>query len=119
MTTLFRTIGFMLRLAYRIDRRRLARASVLLAIGYLSVPLVALSVRGMAESALEHRSTAAAVLALAVAALLVFELMMNHFAHLQYFEIGEQAEVALNNELTAAMSDPGGIEHLDSAEVAD
>jgi ATP-binding cassette subfamily B protein len=119
MTALPRVLRALLVLALRVDRRRLLVAAALMAVGYLATPGIALALRGLVNAALERRVTFAVGLALAIAALLVFELMMNHFAHLYYFEVGERCEVALNDELIEAVNGPPGVEHLGGVEFAD
>ena len=119
MNLLLLAVRHLLRLALRCDRRRLLRACAMMTLGYLATPLIALSLKGLTTAAVAHHSGPAALLGLAAAALLVLELMMNHFAHLSYFELGDLSEVELQNELlTIAHGDPH-LERLESAAFAD
>src|SRR3954453_13739373 len=99
MTSLLAVVGFMIRLAGRADRRRLTVAIGLMLIGYLAIPAVALSLRAFVNAAIAHETSRLAWLALLIAVLLIFDLMMGHFAHLYYFECGELAEAALQAEV--------------------
>lgn len=119
MRNLFRAIFFLLRLAARLDRTRLVKAAVLMAIGYSATPLIALAVRQFVNASLHWDMSLALWLALAVAILLVFELMMEHFAHLSYFELGELQELALNDEIIKLANGSRGLEHFDNPEFAD
>ena len=119
MSTLFQAVRQLLLLAYRCDRRRLARASAMLAVGFLSTPLIALCLKSLTTAALRHDVGTAVRLALATALLLVLELMMNHFAHLSYFELGDLGEVELQNELITLAHGDSGLERLDTPAYAD
>jgi ATP-binding cassette subfamily B protein len=113
------TITQLLRLAVRLDRGRLVRACLLLVLGYGSTPFAALGLRWFVDAALARHAGAAVAAALVVGALLACELMAAHFAHLYYFEVGELAEVALNDELLARVHGEPGLEQLDDPEFAD
>ncbi|SCF39709.1 ATP-binding cassette, subfamily B [Micromonospora matsumotoense] len=118
MTTIL-AARHLLRLAFRCDPGRLARAAAMLAAGFLSTPLIALCLKSLTTAAVNHDSGTAARLALTTAALLVFELMMNHFAHLSYFELGDLSEVELQNELITLAHGVGNLERLDTPAYAD
>ncbi len=119
MRTLLRAIAFLLRLAARTDRSRLTKAAVLMVVGYSATPLIALGVRNFVDASIRLEATLALWLALGIALLLVFELMMEHFAHLSYFELGELEELALNEEIIELSNGSKGLEHFDSPEFAD
>ena len=51
--------------------------------------------------------------------LLVAQLMLSHFAHLDYFEVAELQQNQLRGELMALVNGPPGIDHLDRADFAD
>lgn len=108
-----------MRLAARLDRRRLVVAGVLMAVGYLATPFIALGLRELFLAAVAGDVTRATSMAFAVAVLLVFELMMAHFAHLYYFEVGELAETALNEELLRHVNGERSMAELDDPEFAD
>ncbi|MFJ1590701.1 ABC transporter ATP-binding protein [Kitasatospora albolonga] len=119
MTTLFTAVRTLLRLAHRLDPRRLYISAALLLVGLLATPAVALLLRAFTDNALDGAVGTAAWLAAGIAAAVVLELSMGHFAHLFYFELGEQQETELHREVMAVSNGTHSLEHLDSAEFAD
>ncbi|HEY9329383.1 MAG TPA: ATP-binding cassette domain-containing protein [Streptomyces sp.] len=119
MKTLFLAVHQLLRIAVRCDARRLTRAVALMVVGFLSTPLIALCLKSLTTSAVAHDASVATWLALCTALLLVLELMMNHFAHLSYFELGELEELSLQNEVIALAHGSSGLEQFDSPGYAD
>ncbi|GHB04729.1 ABC transporter ATP-binding protein [Streptomyces termitum] len=119
MTTLLTAVRTLLRLAHRLDPRRLYVSAALLLVGLLATPAVALLLRAFTDSALDGAAGTAAWLAAGIAAALVLELSMGHFAHLFYFELGEQQETALRQDVLDVSNGTHGLEHLDSPEFAD
>ncbi|MFH8623350.1 ATP-binding cassette domain-containing protein [Streptomyces vietnamensis] len=113
------TAALLLGMALRGSRGRLFGAMALLLAGYLATPAVALVLRGFTDAALGHDPGTAARLALAAIALLLAELMLGHFAHLLYFELGELEEAALQAELLKLSNGTQGLETFDSPEFAD
>jgi ATP-binding cassette subfamily B protein len=116
---LFRAALFMMSLGARIDRARLARAVALMMTGYLAAPLVSLALGSFTEDALAHHRAEALMLALLIAALMVAQLMLSHFAHLDYYELAEMQESALRGELMELVHGPATVDHLDDAAFAD
>ncbi|WP_182886437.1 ATP-binding cassette domain-containing protein [Microbispora sp. H10885] len=110
---------FVLRLAAAVDRGRLLRAVGLMTVGYLATPVIALGLREFTEAALARRLDVATWVIGGVAVLLVLELMLGHFAHLSYFEVGELAETTLNEELVRHVNGSPGLERLDDPAFAD
>ncbi|MEV7339970.1 ABC transporter ATP-binding protein [Streptomyces sp. NPDC093544] len=119
MRALSRTTALLLGMALRGSRGRLFGAMALLLVGYLATPAIALALRGFTDAALDHRSDTAARLALLAIGLLLVELMLGHFAHLLYFELGELEESALQEELLTLSNGTQGLENFDSPEFAD
>ena len=105
--------------AWRADPRKLVMAGVLLTLGYLATPVLAVGIARFTDAMVDGRGGLAAAIGATTAALLVLELMMGHFAHLSYFEVGEQAEVHVNTQLIAYANGSPGVEHFDSSEFAD
>ncbi|GHJ47882.1 ABC transporter permease [Catellatospora sp. TT07R-123] len=118
-TSLRTAVRFVLGLAWRADRRKLLIGAALLLTGYLSTPFVGFLLRDFTDAALRGQTAAATAMAVGVAALLVFELMMGHFAHLYYFEVGEQAGTELDRRLVGLAGGGSGIAHLDDPKFAD
>ncbi|RKE17801.1 ABC transporter ATP-binding protein [Streptomyces sp. TLI_171] len=119
MTDLLPALRHLLTLAWQCDPRRLLRAAAMMAAGCLATPLIALCLKGLTVQALAGHAGAAVLLGLAAAVLLVLELMMGHFAHLAYFELGDLGEVELQNRLVALAHGRPGLEELDTPRFAD
>lgn len=119
MNALFRAVRGQFALAWRTDPRRLAGASVLLLIGYLATPAVAVLLKALTNAVLHAHYAEVAWLCLGCAAALILELMMGHFAHLLYFEVGELAESSLQDDLIRYANGARGLENLDSPRFAD
>lgn len=99
MRTMLRAARFFLVLGYRTDRRRLLTAAILMTIGYLAGPLVGVALGALTNAALDQQTGLAISLGVCVAVLLIFELMMGHFAHLYYFELADLQQLELTDEV--------------------
>jgi ATP-binding cassette subfamily B protein len=113
-----RAARFLISLGLKVDRSRLIRAAILMLAGYLAAPLATLALSRFADDALAHQAGATLWLAAVIAVLLVLQVMTGHFAHLDYFELGELQEERLRAELIDLVNLPPGIEHLDSPSFA-
>jgi ATP-binding cassette subfamily B protein len=116
---IFRTGRYLFSLGLQVDRGRLSRAVVLMFAGYIAAPLAALALRSLTDSLLAQQAGPALTFALLAALLLVAQLMLSHFAHLDYFEVAELQQNRLRGELMALVNGPPGIDHLDRADFAD
>ncbi len=114
-----RAARYLFSLGLAVDRGRLLRAVVLMFAGYIAAPLAALALRSLTDSLLGRQAGAALVYALLAALLLVAQLMLSHFAHLDYFEVAELQQNRLRGELMSLVNGPPGIGHLDRADFAD
>ncbi|MGD0343818.1 MAG: ABC transporter ATP-binding protein [Acidimicrobiales bacterium] len=110
---------FLIALGWRLDRKRLIRAVVLMFSGYVAAPFSALALADFVDDVLGHHPGPALVLAVLAAVLFVAQLMCGHFAHLDYFELAELQESGMRVELIDLVNNPPGIEHLDDPRVAD
>jgi ATP-binding cassette, subfamily B, bacterial len=110
---------YLFSLGLRVDRGRLLRAVVLMFAGYIAAPFAALALRSLTDSLLGRQAGPALTFALLAAVLLVAQLMLSHFAHLDYFEVAELQQNQLRGELMALVNGPPGIDHLDRADFAD
>jgi ATP-binding cassette, subfamily B, bacterial len=117
--TSLRAARFLVALGLRIDRGRLIRAVALMLAGYAAAPFAALAFGRFADAALAHRFGVMPPLAVLIAVLMLAQLMLSHFAHLDYFELAEMQESALRIELIDLVQGPPGIAHLDDARFAD
>ena len=116
---IFRAAYYLFALGMRLDVVRLLRAVILMFTGYVAAPLAALALRDLADSVLAHQADAALTFALLAATALVAQLMLSHFAHLDYFEVAELQQARLRGELMDLVNGPPGIDHLDQADFAD
>jgi ATP-binding cassette subfamily B protein len=114
-----RAARYLFSLGLQLDRGRLSRAVVLMFAGYIAAPLAALALRSLTDSLLARQAGTALTFALLAALLLVAQLMLSHFAHLDYFEVAELQQNRLRGELMALVNGPPGIDHLDRADFAD
>lgn len=112
------SLRFLLGLSWRTDPRRLLRGGILLLVGFLSMPLTALLMRQLVDTYIRH-ATELDYLAVALATALVGSLMLGHFGHLSYFELGELNEERMNRELLKVINGSRGIEEIDQPEVSD
>jgi ATP-binding cassette subfamily B protein len=116
---ILRAARYLFSLGLRLDRGRLLRAVVLMFAGYIAAPLAALALRSLTDSLLGRQPSSALTYALLAAVLLVAQLMLSHFAHLDYFEVAELQQNRLRGELMSLVNGPPGIDHLDRADFAD
>jgi ATP-binding cassette subfamily B protein len=114
-----RTARYLFSLGLVVDRGRLLRAVVLMFAGYIAAPLAALALRSLTDSLLGRQPGPATLYAMLAAILLVAQLMLSHFAHLDYFEVAELQQNRLRGELMSLVNGPPGIDHLDRADFAD
>jgi ATP-binding cassette subfamily B protein len=110
---------FLFGLGLRSGRRKLIRAVVLMFTGYVAGPIAALVVGLLTNALIGREASPALTLSLVAAALLVAQLMLSHFAHMDYFDVAEVAESRLRGELIDLVNGPPRIEHLDSPAFAD
>ncbi|HEX6527858.1 MAG TPA: ABC transporter ATP-binding protein [Streptosporangiaceae bacterium] len=119
MTRFIAGIAFLLRLGLRLDRRRLAISAALVISGYAATPLIGLALKALTDAALTDHISAAVDMGILLAILFVFELMLAHFAHLYYFELGELQEAELTTELMDIANGAQRLEYLNSAHFQD
>jgi ATP-binding cassette subfamily B protein len=109
---------YLLSLGLKVDRSRLVRATIIMLAGYLAAPLAALALKNFTDSVLAHKTGPGLVFALLAATALTAQLMLSHFAHLDYFEVAELQQTRLRGELMDLVNGPPGIDHLDRADFA-
>ncbi len=110
---------FLFGLGLKVGRAKLIRAVALMFAGYVAGPIAALLVGQLTNALIGREASLALTLCLVVAALLVAQLMLSHFAHMDYFDVAEVAESRLRGELIDLVNGPPRIEHLDSPVFAD
>jgi ATP-binding cassette subfamily B protein len=112
-------LRFLLRLSWRTSRRRLAIGGVLLLLGYLASPLVSVMLRQIVDAVIAGHRSAAIAWSAAAAVALIAGLMLGHFAHLFYFELGEQNEEVLTREVLRIVNGSGGLARCEEPGFAD
>jgi ATP-binding cassette subfamily B protein len=110
---------FLFGLGLQVGRGKLIRAVVLMFTGYVAGPMAALVIGQLTNALIGREASLALTLSLVVAVLLVAQLMLSHFAHMDYFGVAEVAEARLRGELIDLVNGPPRIEHLDSPAFAD
>jgi ATP-binding cassette subfamily B protein len=111
---------YLLGLAWRTDRGRLVKSGLLLLGSYGATPLIGILLRDFTDAVLSGGSDLRlTTLAVGIAAVLICELMLGHFAHLHYFELGEKAVGVVEADLLAVANGTPTITHLDTPTFAD
>lgn len=109
----------LLQLALRTGRARFVRATILVLCGSLAAPLAVYELGRLIDRAVGGGVQDGWISAGLIAALLVAQTMMGHFAHLDYFELAELEEGQLRSELTDLVNGPARVGHLDDPAFAD
>ncbi|HUN36803.1 MAG TPA: ABC transporter ATP-binding protein [Trebonia sp.] len=113
------SVRFLLGLSWRTDPRRLAVGGFLLLLGFLATPAMALTLRELVNAWVHKSGGQLDVLVAALTVALVAGLMLGHFGHLFYFELGELNEEQLNRELLRLLSGSRGLEEIERPDVAE
>ena len=119
MRQAFRTAGWLLLISWRQSRAKTAAAMLLILGKGLSVPLIALSLRWLTDSALAGDMTSTCLAGFAVSGFSMAALTFGHFAHIAYFELSEINALMEDERLIALVNGSVGIEHQERAEYAD
>lgn len=112
-------LRFLFSLSWRTSRRRLLTGGLLLLLGSLATPFIAVELREIVDAVVGHDGRAAVIWSVATAVSLIAELMLGHFAHLSYFELGEQNEEALGRELLRIVNGSDGLQQCEDSGFAD
>jgi ATP-binding cassette, subfamily B, bacterial len=112
------TLQRMVVLSWNTDRRRLLVAASLLLGSAACPPLVAVFARAIIDSLGTATSSFVVLCAVGFVLALIGQLMLGHFAHLWYFELGELNEVVLNRALLSSLAAHGNLDDVESAAVA-
>lgn len=113
-------IRVILVLSWAIDKKRLIIGAGLLLFGSLAQPGVAIFVRDLTNATIAG-SPALLLIALSagLALCITGQLMLAHFGHLWYFELGELDEIELSKRVSRAIHNEQPLDEIESAEVAD
>jgi ATP-binding cassette subfamily B protein len=109
----------MVALSWRTDRQKLMLAAVLMVLQATALPLAAPALGVLTDAAVARDAGTATVAAVLVAVLVLAQLTAGHFAHVAYFELGEQNFLALDREVIGLSNGSAGLEHHERPEFAD
>lgn len=113
-------IRVILVLSWTIDKKRLIVGAGLLLLGSVAQPGVAIFVRDLTNATIAGSSALVLTsLAVGLALCITGQLMLGHFGHLWYFELGELDEIELSKRVSRAIHNEQPLDEIESAEVAD
>lgn len=118
MKSVFLTLQRMVRLSWSTDPRRLLVAGILLLASAACPALVAVFARAIIDGIGSPSDPALALFAVFFVVALIGQLMLGHFAHLWYFELGELNEAVLNRAVLRTVATRGDLDTVESAAVA-
>jgi ATP-binding cassette subfamily B protein len=119
MREALRSSVWLMRMSWRQHRAKTAASLVLVMLGAISAPLLALALKWLTDSAVAGDSPSAVWAGIAVAACMIGVLTLGHFAHIAYFELSEINTLATEQRLIDLANGSTGIEHQERAEFAD
>jgi ATP-binding cassette subfamily B protein len=114
-----RSAAWLLRMSWRQHRAKTVASLILVLLGAVAAPLMALGLKWLTNAAVAGDATAAAWAGVAVATCAIGVLTLGHFAHIAYFELSEINTLATEERLIALANGSAGIEHQERAEFAD
>jgi ATP-binding cassette subfamily B protein len=113
-------IRMVLVLSWTIDKKRLIIGAGLLLLGSLAQPGIAILVRDLTNAAIDGSSAVLlTALSCGLALCITGQLMLGHFGHLWYFELGELDQIELSHRVSKAIHSDQPLDVIESAEVAD
>lgn len=108
------SFGLIVAVSWATDRRRFLIGASFVVLGAAAMPVAALLVRGVTNLVLGHGLTLETAISIGLLALcLTAQLLLSHFGHLWYFELGEKNEIELTLELSRRLD---GLSTLDQVE---
>ncbi|MGD0273376.1 MAG: ABC transporter ATP-binding protein [Gaiellaceae bacterium] len=119
MREVIRGARTLLGLAWRENKPKTVLAVSLVLANYAAMPLVALALRDLTNSALAGDATGAAVAGAVTALLVIAGLTLGHFAHISYFELADTNMLAIDSDLIMLANGSPGIEHQERADYTD
>jgi len=109
----------LLRVSWRTNPGKLALAFVLMVAQSAALPLAAPALGALIDAALARDIGRATLAAGAVALAVMAALTAGHFAHVAYFELGEENFLRYDRELIDLANGSAGLEHHERPEFAD
>jgi ATP-binding cassette subfamily B protein len=119
MREALRSAAWLLRMSWQQHRAKTAGSLILILLGAIAAPLLALALKWVTDSAVAGDAEAAVGAGVAVAVCIIGVLTLGHFAHIAYFELSEINTLAAEQRLIDLANGSAGIEHQERAEFAD
>jgi ATP-binding cassette, subfamily B, bacterial len=119
MRDLVRGVTGVLVSSWRADPRRLLVSALLMLLGNVSAPLVAVFLAVTTDAALGGHTAAAVSGAVAVALVALLSLTMEHFAHIFFFELADLHHLRVERELGELAQGTVGLEQHERHDYAD
>ncbi len=119
MRDVVRSIAEVLGSSWKAGPRRLATSVVLMLLGSLATPLIAVFLGAATDSALDREAGAAVAYGAAVALAAVLSLTMEHFAHIHFFELADLQHIRVEQEIGDLVHGSAGIEQHERPGFAD
>ncbi|MEH0972338.1 ABC transporter ATP-binding protein [Micromonospora sp. CPCC 205546] len=119
MRDLWRGVTGVLASSWRVSPGRLLVSALLMLLGNVSAPLIAVFLAVTADAALRGDTTLAARTAAAVALAALLSLTMEHFAHIFFFELADLHHLRVERELGELAQGVSGLEQLERQDYVD
>ncbi|MER7276894.1 ABC transporter ATP-binding protein [Dactylosporangium sp. NPDC000244] len=119
MTEFARNIAAILSSARQASPSRLAVSLVLMILGAVSGPLIALTLKQMIDASIDHRVAWAVGASVVFAFIALAHLTMEHFAHIFFFELCDLHAIRVESELGQLALGTPGIEQHELSDFAD
>ncbi|GLL07520.1 ATP-binding cassette domain-containing protein [Dactylosporangium matsuzakiense] len=119
MTETLRGCWELLRMSWRQHPAKLILALLLKTAEAAALPLAAPALGALTDAAVAREPAAAARAAAVAAVLVMAALTLGHFAHVAYFELGEENLLAKDRELIELVTGSAGLAHQERPEYAD
>lgn len=109
----------LLKIAWRVSRRKSLVAITLMMAGAIASPVLAGCLGVMTNAVVSGHTVSAAWYGVLVATLSIVTLSFSNFAHVAYFELAELAELDFVEQLMMVSNGSAGIEHHERADYSD
>jgi ATP-binding cassette subfamily B protein len=119
MRDLWRGISGVLASSWRVGPGRLLVSALLMLLGNVSTPLIAVFLASSTDAALRRDTTTAVWSAAAVALVALLSLTMEHFAHIFFFELADLHHLRVERELGELVQGTTGLEQHERQDYAD
>jgi len=119
MVESLRGAGAVVSSSWRADPVRFLVSAVLMLLGSVSAPLIAVFLAAATTAVVRHDVTAAVSWAAAVALVALFALTMEHFAHIFFLELADLHQMRVEQQIGDLVHSAAGVEHHERRDYAD